>query len=155
MPVRTLAYGLFQNVKLGKSRRILPRAADQSRVDVVNSSGGCIGMLAGRRGPARPSTGAMLLSSTVLATVSLGLLAAPQAANGPPAVWQSGTIDLRDAIAARWSVTLHVRSAARVLHRLDLTRLQPRPFHPKKDAAAQEEFKKIPEPCSGSLAGIS
>ena len=50
--------------------------------------------------------------------------------------------DLRDAITARWSVTLHVRSVGRLLHRLEMTRLQPRPFHPKKDAAAQDGFKK-------------
>jgi hypothetical protein len=28
------------------------------------------------------------------------------------------------------------------LRKLDLTRLQPRPFHPKKDEAAQSAFKK-------------
>jgi transposase len=50
--------------------------------------------------------------------------------------------DLRDEIATRWSVTLHERSVGRLLHRLDMTRLQPRPYHPKKDAAAQETFKK-------------
>jgi transposase len=50
--------------------------------------------------------------------------------------------DLRDAIAARWSVELHERSVGRLLHRLGMTRLQPRPFHPKKNAAAQEAFKK-------------
>jgi len=50
--------------------------------------------------------------------------------------------DLRDAIAARWSVTLTVRSVGRLLKRLDMTRLQPRPFHPKRDAAAQDDFKK-------------
>jgi putative transposase len=50
--------------------------------------------------------------------------------------------DLRTEIAARWSVTLHVRSVGRLLRRLRMTRLQPRPYHPKKDAAAQEAFKK-------------
>src|ERR1700682_4854887 len=50
--------------------------------------------------------------------------------------------DLRQEIAARWSVTLHERSVGRLLHRLDMTRLQPRPYHPKKDAAGQEAFKK-------------
>jgi transposase len=50
--------------------------------------------------------------------------------------------DLRDAIAALWSVELHERSVGRLLHRLGMTRLQPRPFHPKKNAAAQEAFKK-------------
>jgi hypothetical protein len=29
-----------------------------------------------------------------------------------------------------------------MLRRLKMTRLQPRPYHPKKDAEAQEEFKK-------------
>lgn len=50
--------------------------------------------------------------------------------------------DLRDEIATRWSVELHERSVARLLQRLNMTRLQPRPYHPKKDAAAQEAFKK-------------
>jgi transposase len=50
--------------------------------------------------------------------------------------------DLRDAIAIRWSVELHERSVGRLLHRLGMTRLQPRPHHPKKDTAAQEAFKK-------------
>jgi len=45
--------------------------------------------------------------------------------------------DLRDEIAARWSIELHERSVGRLLHRLDMTRLQPRPHHPRKDAAAQ------------------
>jgi transposase len=51
-------------------------------------------------------------------------------------------IDLRDAIEQRFCVKVHKRTVAKWLHRLDLTRLQPRPFHPKKDAAAQETFKK-------------
>ena len=50
--------------------------------------------------------------------------------------------DLRDEIAARWSVALHERSVARLLHRLNMIRLQPRPPHPKKDAATQEAYKK-------------
>ena len=50
--------------------------------------------------------------------------------------------DLRDAIAARWSVRLHVRSVGRLLRRLEMTRLQPRPLHPKTDVKAQDDFKK-------------
>ena len=50
--------------------------------------------------------------------------------------------DLREKIAARWSVALHERSVGRLLHRLGMTRLQPRPHHPRQDAAAQEAFKK-------------
>ena len=50
--------------------------------------------------------------------------------------------DLREEITARWPVSLTERSVARLLHRLHMTRLQPRPYHPKKDAAAQQAFKK-------------
>ena len=53
--------------------------------------------------------------------------------------------DLRDEIAARWSVIMTERSVGRLLHRLEMTRLQPRPYHPKKDAAAQEGFKNVPD----------
>jgi transposase len=51
-------------------------------------------------------------------------------------------IDLRDAIERRFSVKVHKRTVAKWLTKLQMTRLQPRPFHPKKDAAAQEAFKK-------------
>ncbi len=48
----------------------------------------------------------------------------------------------RKEIAARWSVVLHENTVGRLLHKLKMTRLQPRPYHPQKDAAAQEAFKK-------------
>jgi transposase len=51
-------------------------------------------------------------------------------------------IDLRDKVEQHFSVTVHKRTVAKWLRQLELTRLQPRPFHPKKDAAAQEAFKK-------------
>jgi transposase len=51
-------------------------------------------------------------------------------------------IDLRDKVAQRFSVSVHKRTVAKWLRGMDLTRLQPRPSHPKKDAAAQEAFKK-------------
>jgi hypothetical protein len=34
------------------------------------------------------------------------------------------------------------RTIGKWLHKLKLTQLQPRPHHPKKDAATQEAFKK-------------
>jgi transposase len=51
-------------------------------------------------------------------------------------------IDLREKIADVFSVSVHKRTVAKWLRELELTRLQPRPFHPKKDATAQEAFKK-------------
>src|SRR5437588_1811701 len=50
--------------------------------------------------------------------------------------------DLRAEIAARWSVTLTEGTVGKLLHRLRMTRLQPRPGHPKKDAAAQEKARR-------------
>jgi transposase len=50
--------------------------------------------------------------------------------------------DLKVEIASRWSVSLAERTVGKLLRRLRMTRLQPRPYHPKKDAAGQEIFKK-------------
>jgi len=51
-------------------------------------------------------------------------------------------VDLRDEVTRRFTVTVSERTIGRWLRKLGLTRLQPRPFHPKKDPAAQEDFKK-------------
>lgn len=51
-------------------------------------------------------------------------------------------VDLRDEVTRRFSVTVDEGTISRWLRKCGLTRLQPRPFHPKKDAAAQEDFKK-------------
>ena len=51
-------------------------------------------------------------------------------------------VDLQEQVARRFLVTTAERTIGRWLRQLNLTRLQPRPFHPKKDLAAQEAFKK-------------
>ena len=51
-------------------------------------------------------------------------------------------VDLRAEVARRFSVTVPERTIGKWLRKLKLTQLQPRPHHPKKDAAAQEAFKK-------------
>ena len=51
-------------------------------------------------------------------------------------------VDLRDEVQRRFSVTVHENTIGAWLREMRLTRLQPRPFHPKKDPAAQEAFKK-------------
>jgi transposase len=50
--------------------------------------------------------------------------------------------DLRAEVARRWSVEVHESTIGAWLGELGLTRLQPRPVHPKKDAAAEATFKK-------------
>jgi hypothetical protein len=51
-------------------------------------------------------------------------------------------VDLCAEVTRRFSVTVSERTIGKWLRKLKLTRLQPRPYHPKKDAAAQEAFKK-------------
>ncbi len=51
--------------------------------------------------------------------------------------------DLRTQIKARFEVKLHERTLGKLLRKLRMTRLQPRPFHPKSDAEAQEAYKEI------------
>ena len=51
-------------------------------------------------------------------------------------------LDLREEVARRFTVEVHERTIGKWLRRLRLTRLQPRPFHPKQDVEAQETFKK-------------
>jgi transposase len=51
-------------------------------------------------------------------------------------------VDLRDEVARRFAVTVTERTIGKWLRKPELTRLQPRPFHPKKNAMAREEFKK-------------
>lgn len=51
-------------------------------------------------------------------------------------------VDLRAQIKARFEVEVHERTVGKLLRRLRMTRLQPRPFHPKRELAAQEAYKK-------------
>lgn len=51
-------------------------------------------------------------------------------------------VDLQRRIAAAFAVTLHESTIGRMLRRLNFTRPQPRPYHPRQDAAAQEGVKK-------------
>jgi transposase len=51
-------------------------------------------------------------------------------------------VDLRAEVTRRFAVTVPERTIGKWLRKLKLTRVQPRPYHPKKDEAAQEDFKK-------------
>ena len=51
-------------------------------------------------------------------------------------------VDLRREVARRFSVAVDEDTIGKWLRKFRLTRLQPRPFHPKQDAAAQEAFQK-------------
>ena len=51
-------------------------------------------------------------------------------------------LDLQKEVARRFSVRVHESTVGKWLRQFGLTRLQPRPCHPKADHAAQETFKK-------------
>jgi transposase len=51
-------------------------------------------------------------------------------------------VDLRAEIAKRFNVDVHERTVGKLLRKLGLSRVQPRPQHPKQDPAAQEALKK-------------
>lgn len=51
-------------------------------------------------------------------------------------------VDLLEVVKRRFSVEVHESTIGKWLRRLKLTRLQPRPVHPKKDPEAETAFKK-------------
>ena len=51
-------------------------------------------------------------------------------------------VDLCAEVARRFTVTVSEGTMGKWLRKAGLTRLQPRPFHPKKDEAAQAAFKR-------------
>jgi transposase len=55
-------------------------------------------------------------------------------------------LDLREQVRRRFAVTVHERTIGKWLRRRTLTRLQPRPAHPRQDLAAQAAFKQTSHP---------
>jgi transposase len=84
------------------------------------------------------------LSAEQMAELKALVLKGPEPERDGVVRWRC--IDLRGEIARRFSVELHERSVGKLLRRLGLVRLQPRPYHPKKNADAQEAFKKTSPP---------
>jgi transposase len=92
--------------------------------------------LKSRRSPGR----APLLTEVQKAELKALVIAGPDPQVHKVVRWRC--VDLRAEIARRFSVVVHESTVGTWLHKLGLTRLQPRPFHPKKDADAQETYKK-------------
>ena len=84
---------------------------------------------------------APVLNEAAMAELRALVLNGPDAEIDEVVRWRC--IDLRDEVAQRYGVYVHKRTVAKWLGKMAMTRLQPRPFHPKKDAAAQETFKKV------------
>jgi transposase len=88
----------------------------------------------------RPSS----LSDEQLQDLKDLVLAGPDLAIDGVTRWRC--LDLCAVIAERYGVVVHERTVGKMLRRMGLTRLQPRPYHPRKDGAAQEAFKKTSRP---------
>ena len=80
------------------------------------------------------------LSNAQMAELKALVVKGPDPAKHKVVRWRC--LDLREEVARLFSVEVHESTIGKWLHQLGLTRLQPRPFHPKKDAEAQETFKK-------------
>jgi transposase len=94
----------------------------------------------------RPSPGrAPLLTPEQKAELRALVVAGPDPERDKVVRWRC--VDLRAEIARRFGVEVRESTVGEWLHRLGLTRLQPRPYHPKRDVAAQEAYKKTSPSC--------
>jgi transposase len=96
---------------------------------------GLAGLKSGH-GPGQPPA----LTADQMAELKRWVLNGPDPAQHGVVRWRC--VDLREEVARRFTVTVTERTIGKWLRKLGLTRLQPRPFHPKKDEVAQAAFKK-------------
>jgi len=92
--------------------------------------------LKSRKNPGR----APFLSEQQMAELRDLVLAGPDPVINKVVRWRCS--DLRAEVARRWSINVHVSTIGSWLGKLGMTRLQPRPYHPKKDPEAEVTFKK-------------
>ena len=92
--------------------------------------------LKSRRSPGR----APALSAEQKAELKALVIKGPDPETDKVVCWRC--LDLRGQVAVRFNVEGHESTIGKWLRQLGLTRLQPRPYHPKKDAAAVAAYKK-------------
>ena len=83
---------------------------------------------------------APLLTAAQMSELRDLVVAGPDLATHGVVRWRC--VDLRAEVVRRFGVDAHENTIGVWLHKLGLTRLQPRPVHPKKDADAEATFKK-------------
>src|SRR6201986_5484028 len=84
------------------------------------------------------------LSQLQMATLREMVVAGPDPALHQVIRWRC--VDLCDEVARRFEVKVPARTMGKWLRKLDFTRLQPPPYHPKTDAAAQAAVNKTSLP---------
>src|ERR1700676_3927054 len=91
-------------------------------------------------GPGQPAA----LTADQMAELKALVLQGPDPVKNGVVRWRCA--DLRGEVVRRFTVEVTERTIGKWLRKLGLTRLQPRPFHPRKDDAAQTAFKKTSPP---------
>ena len=91
--------------------------------------------LSNRTSPGRPAA----LDPDQMARLRTLVLEGPDQAKHGVVRWRCS--DLRGVIVTEFEVELHERTVGKLLRRLHLTRLQPRPHNPKRGLEAQEAYK--------------
>ncbi len=92
--------------------------------------------LRSRTGPGRPR----FLTDTQMEELREMVVKGPDPARHTVVRWRC--FDLCKEIAERWSVKVCEQTMGKWLRGLDMTRLQPRPYHPKKEPEAEVTFKE-------------
>lgn len=124
----------------GHSRMLAAQAGAMDRqtlrdwVHRYNAAG--VEGLRSRTGPGRPP----FLTEARMEELREIVLNGPEPERHTVIRWRC--VDLCAEIAGRWSVKVCEQTMGTWLRRLEMTRLQPRPYHPKKDPAAEVAFKK-------------
>ena len=95
-----------------------------------------IGGLQSRISPGRPPK----LTTEQKAEFRALVIAGPDPALHGVVRWRC--VDLQEEAARRYNAQVHLSTMGKWLHKLGLTRLQPRPYHPRKDVKAEPAFKK-------------
>jgi transposase len=124
----------------GSSRLDAARRADMDRQTLRDwvhryNAGGIKDLVSGKAPGATPK-----LTQTQMAELRELVIAGPDPTIHKVIRWRC--VDLCAEVSRRFTVTVADRTMSKWLGKLKLTRLQPRPCHPKKDPAAEEIFKK-------------
>jgi transposase len=82
------------------------------------------------------------LTDAQMAALKALVIAGPDPAEHKVVRWRCS--DLQAEVARRFAVEVHESTIGKWLRKLRLTRLQPRPCHPKKVAEEEETFKNFP-----------
>ena len=84
------------------------------------------------------------LNETQMAALKSWVLTGPDPARDGVVRWRC--VNLQAKVAKHFAVNVHERTIGKWLRQLGLTRLQPRPAHPRQDLAAQAAFKQTSPP---------